>query len=130
MTTVLKDCLLVTCAVYIDDVIIFANSASDCWVQTVRVLALLTAAGFSISPKKCRFCVTQVTMLGHRFGSGFFRPKETKLAACQAFDPPRDLQALQSLHGLLNYFRGYIPKFNVILGPIVKLLGDQDPIWT
>lgn len=81
MTSVLKECLLVVCAVYIDDVIIFANSPRECWVHTVRVISLLTEAGFSISPKKCRFCVTQVTMLGHRFGSGLFRPKEAKLAA-------------------------------------------------
>lgn len=81
MSRVLDTCLLTVCAVYIDDVIIFSHDLHECWINTIRVVALLTEAGFSVSSKKCKFCVDQVTMLGHRFGAGQFRPKEAKLAA-------------------------------------------------
>ena len=68
MSSILQEFNLHICAVYIDDVIVFANDFSTCWLYTMIVIYKMTQAGSNISSKKCRFCVSEVKMLGHLFG--------------------------------------------------------------
>lgn len=31
---------------------------------------------------------------------------------------------------MLNYFKVYIPQYNVIIAPIIDLLSNTEPVWT
>lgn len=61
-------------------------------------------------------------MLGHRIVNGTCMPNPKRLCKLVTFGIPSTFKALQSLFGLLNYFRDYIPNFAEIAVPIHALL--------
>ena len=54
-----------TCLLYIDDVIIFADSFEQHLERLSEVLSKLQTAGLKLSPKKCQLFKKQVCFLGH-----------------------------------------------------------------
>lgn len=57
-------------------------------------------------------------------------PTSKKLKKYLDFKIPTSLLELQCLHGMLNYFKLYIPHYNSIMQPIISLLGAEEPTWT
>ena len=43
---------------------------------------------------------------------------------------PRNLHELQRLHGLLQYFKPYIRRYNEIMHPVISLLARSTAPWT
>ena len=79
MNTVLFEENLVICVVYLDDVIVLGDSIEECWKNTIHVMKKLINAGFNISAKKCKFCITDILVLGHKYGKGRLVPNDKKL---------------------------------------------------
>jgi hypothetical protein len=57
-------------------------------------------------------------MLGHRIYNGACHPNPKRLEKLINFTVPKSFKALQSMFGLLNYFRDYIPNFAEVAVPV------------
>ena len=66
MMEIILSCLhLETCLLFIDDVIIFADSFKQHMERLSEVLSKLQTAGLKLSPQKCQLFKKQVCYLGH-----------------------------------------------------------------
>lgn len=52
---------------YLDDVTAYGDEWRAVWDHTLRVLGLLTSAGFMVNLRKCHFLQSRVTVLGCNF---------------------------------------------------------------
>jgi hypothetical protein len=79
------------------------------------VVGQLCNNGLAISVKKVRFLVDEVMVLGHHVVNGKCYPNPKRLEKLANFGAPTTFKSLQSIFGLLNYFREYIPGFAAYL---------------
>ena len=118
MNKILQDHRIRCCVIYLDDVVVFGRTWEDCWESTLSVLRELTDNGLAISAAKVRFLASDIMMLGHRVVNGQTFPNPKRLEKLANFLVPKTFKALQSLFGLLNYFRDYIPGFAAAVLPV------------
>ena len=60
--------------VYLDDVIIFAQTAKECWARAVRAMKYLSKWGFMLNVCKCKFVQTTAEVLGFHVANGYYAP--------------------------------------------------------
>ena len=72
-----KDHLIIV-VVYLDDVVAFGHTLPDCWVNSLAAVQHITASGMNLQPKKLKFLIDDLLVLGHRFGAGHFCPNAKK----------------------------------------------------
>ncbi|XP_036143394.1 uncharacterized protein K02A2.6-like [Monomorium pharaonis] len=78
--------------VYLDDIII-VNSAFDEHIRTIQeVFRRLREARLRLNPDKCKFCVDQLTYLGHVVDREGIRTDPDKTKAIAEWEPPRNVK--------------------------------------
>ena len=85
-----------------------------------------------INLKKSHFLVTSAIILGHEVRHGFLKPNPKTMLKLMGLKPPTNFTELQSLYGMMNYFRPFIPNFSYETTSIKKLLSnsEEDIVWT
>ena len=125
--------------VYLDDIIILGKTFSDHVWNLDKVLCRLREAHLKIKMEKCAFFKTEVPYLGHIISSEGMRPQPSKLEAIKSIPVPRTVYDMQSLLGLTNYYRKFVPGYSKLIAPLLALKGksaslkkkDKSPIeWT
>ncbi len=91
--------------IYLDDIVVHGSSIEEVWKETVVVLERLCRAGFMINIKKSKFLVQEAKILGHELRPGYIKPNYKKLQTLIKKKRPTNAKELQSLFGLLSYFR-------------------------
>jgi hypothetical protein len=137
MTTVLGDFVGTICLIYIDDLIILANSPEELNDNIRKILARLDSFNFRISIKKCDFEPTQqITFLGHHISHGSIRPAQDSSEILRAIVNPNDehtpeqkASKLSTFLGLVNWFAKYIPDCSRQLLPLLNLK-SSNWAWT
>ena len=119
------------CVVYLDDVIIYSKTLED-HIQNVRIVFnRIRKAILQIKKKKCHFFKKVISFLGHLILEHGIQTDPEKTAAMDKVQPPTDLKGVQSILGLFNYYRNFVPDFAKIASPIYKLLKKGTKIvWT
>ena len=64
-TNVLQDVLHMICELYIDDIIIYADTYEELLVNIEAILIRYKKHNITISPKKCKFLMTEIEYVGH-----------------------------------------------------------------
>jgi hypothetical protein len=136
MTTVLGDYIDTICLLYIDDLVILADSPEELQENIRKILARLDAFNFRISIKKCDFEPTQeITFLGHHISHGKIRPAQDSSDILKDIINPNDCAPadkatkLSTFLGLVNWFSKYIPDCSRQLLPLLNISKDKW-IWT
>jgi hypothetical protein len=106
---VLAGLLYTCCEVYIDDVIIFADTLEELEVRFRSVLKRFQDFGIIINPEKCVYGVEEIEFLGHVISKDGIALGKKKVEALKRLEAPKDKSSLKSLLGLTNYFRDFIP---------------------
>src|SRR3989337_3121640 len=131
MNEVLRPVIRRICVVYLDDVIIYSKTLDE-HVKNVRtVFRLISNAILQIKQKKCQFFKKEISFLGHRISEKGIQMDPEKIMAMQKVVPPTNLKEVQSILGLFNYYRNFVPDFAKVASPIYKLLKKGIQIvWT
>jgi len=116
---------------YIDDVLIIAESKEDALVRLQRVLETLSKAGFSFNVTKCPFFTTKIEYLGFEISNGEVRPNSRKIQALKALPSPQNVSQLRQFIGLATYFRQFVLNFSQTLKPLYLLTSKKntDFVW-
>jgi hypothetical protein len=117
--------------VYLDDILI-PSSTVEKGLESLRlVLVALSAAGFFLNFKKCRFFELQIEYLGHSVGSEGIRPSQSNITALTMAPVPISLRQVRQFMGLACYYRKFVPEFASRTACITQLTRKGTPWeWT
>ena len=85
---------------YIDDLIIFANSFEQHLERLSEVLSRLQKAGLKLSPKRCQLFKKQVCFLGHVVSEHGISTDPAKIRSVEQLSAPTDVYQVRSFLGL------------------------------
>jgi len=126
-TDVLKGLIYKTCELYIDDLVIFAETQDDLVARLDTILERFINKGIVVSPKKCTFGVQEIEFLGHTvtaLGCHFSREKLDKVLQVP---PPNTHRELKSLLGVTVFFHDHIKGYSDLVRPLHELIRSYKP---
>src|SRR5208282_937541 len=106
------------CLVYLDDVIVYANSFEQQLERLTAVFGRLTEAGLKLKASKCQLFQRRVTFLGHVVSEHGVEPDPEKIETVRTWPRPRSLTETRAFVGLASYYRNHIKSFADIARPL------------
>jgi hypothetical protein len=97
--------------IYMDDMLIFAETKQELTERTLKVLQLLHENNLYLKPQKCKFCITKIDFLGFIIEDGKMTMDPVKLAGIADWPAPTTLRQLRSFLG----FGNFLPKIHTPL---------------
>ena len=108
--------------IYLDDVLIHAESPEIVLEKLAEVFKRLQQANLSLRLDKCEFFPKEIKYLGYLLGEGLIKPLEKKVQALDDFEVPRDVKGVRRLIGMTSYYRAFIPDFAKKVAPLNLML--------
>ena len=116
--------------VYMDDLVVFADSLRTHTIKMQKLLGTLKTARLTLQTYKCKLLKREVTYLGHEISEEGVRPDSDKVKPVEKFPRPRTPKNVKQFVGLASYYRRFIPGFANIAKPLNKLLKNHEPfVW-
>ena len=120
-----------TILIYMDDILIFADTLEDLRRKTFRVLENLKKNDLYLKPEKCKFEVQEVEFLGYIIKPDNLLMDPIKKAGITEWPVPKTLKQVQSFLGFCNFYRKFVPNFSDIAKPLNTLQRKDTPWnWT
>ena len=110
--------------VYLDDIIIFSETAEEHRQHVRQVLETLQRELLFANPKKCDFFKTKINFVGHIVGDGRVEMNNEKISAVRDWSALTSATEVRSFLGLANYYRRFIRHFARIAGPLHNLTSN------
>ena len=107
-TEVLGGLIMNICELYLDDVIVYAETASELGSRLRRCFERFQEKGITLNPSKCKLFVPSVEYCGHLIDSEGLHFTPSKLEGVTDFPVPETQQGLRSFLGLANWFREHV----------------------
>lgn len=131
MNTVLAGLQGIRCFVYMDDIVIYAQSVADHKVKCTEIFDRLRENNLKLSPEKCHFLSKKIVYLGHIINKDGISPDPAKISAVKNFPTPKNPREIKSFLGLAGYYHRFIENFAKIAKPMTGLLRKDQPFnWT
>ena len=111
--------------VYMDDIVVYAESLEDHSRKLKKLFGRLKTAGLTLQPEKCLFLKKEVVYLGHVISEQGVRPDPRKTQAVSDFPRPINAKNIKQFLGLAGYYRRFIPDFAKIARPLHYLLQKE-----
>ncbi|KAA2234846.1 hypothetical protein F0L74_33115, partial [Chitinophaga agrisoli] len=105
------------CAIIVDDIIIGGRDVAEHDINLKRVLNRAREIKLKLNPVKCKFCLDQVSYVGHIFTSEGLKADPSKTKAITEMPAPKDVPTLQRFLGMTNYQGKFIGNFSYIGAP-------------
>ncbi|KAK7094687.1 hypothetical protein V1264_019601 [Littorina saxatilis] len=121
METVFSDMNLVELIIFLDDILIHAQSLEELEERTVKVLERLRKFNLKLDPSKCIFGATEIRHLGYMISEGTIRPDPEKLAAVTSWPRPSTVKEVKSFLGFAGFYRRFIEDFASLAKPLNDL---------
>ena len=117
--------------VYLDDIIIFADTLKEHKKKFNNLIQSLRKANPHLQPDKCEFLRPEIEYLGHIIDKNGVRPEPRKIIPVEEFPVPKTQKNVKQFLGLAGYYRRFIEGFLKIANPLDHLLKKDTPfIWT
>ena len=116
--------------VYLDDVLIYAETPEQLIEKLAEVLQLLARAGLKCKAKKCSLFTEQVHYLGHYISREGILPEPGKLEKIKQWPKPDKGIGMASFLGYCNYYRDLIPSFAHLSDSLYKASRAAFIEWT
>ena len=132
MDVVLRGCYDCS-APYIDDIIVFSNTAEEHVQHLRRVLTALRRFGLTIKESKCQFGREKVEYLGHTIGGGQLAVPLHRAAAMADYIQPTTKKGLRSFLGAAGYYRQFVKGYanmSAVLTPLTAKSAPSVICWT
>lgn len=115
--------------VYIDDILIFAQTLLELKEITQQVLDALAANNLTLNKEKCEYAKEKLTFLGHEISANGMNIDKTKVKDIENFREPRTVSELKSFLGLASYVGSYVPKFADVTAPLRRAIVGGTLVW-
>lgn len=112
---------------YVDDILVASSSPSEHLRHLEHLFRRLESYGLIVSKEKCVFGVSELSFLGHKISASGIEPLPDRVQDIINYPPPQDVQSLQKLLGLINYYHRFIPRCSMLVHPFRNLLKPKVP---
>jgi hypothetical protein len=133
-TVVLVGLLYVICELYIDDVIVHAQTEKEFIDRLRQVFERFRTYKVTVNPDKCKFGMSEVQFVGHVINENGMTFSREKIDKVMDIDPPQNQKGIRKFIGVVNYFRDHIKNQSILIKPLYDLIHDYQPfkkvIWT
>ena len=127
MNAVLQDFLDFGVCVYLDDVLIYAETRQEHDRLVREVLTRLDKAGLALNPRKCHWAVNEVEFLGFIINGNGIAMADDKVKAIKEWPIPSNKKAVQSFLELANFYRMFIKDFSKRCRRLTDLTKNDTP---
>jgi hypothetical protein len=114
------------CELYIDDVIIFANTAREMVVNLRLVLERLHSFRVTVSPEKCSFGLEEIEFVGHTLTSEGLHFTRMKLDKVLDITLPTTAKQLKSFLGVCIFFSEHDHGYSDMTKPLHQMLANYE----
>lgn len=114
--------------VYIDDILVCGATKEEHDEALEKVIQTAKKLSIKFNPAKLQFQKNQIKYLGFNFSKKGVEPDEERVKAISELKSPTNIKELQSVLGMINYLRAFIPNMSEIVGPMRELLRN-DSMW-
>jgi Reverse transcriptase (RNA-dependent DNA polymerase) len=108
--------------VYMDDILIFADTKEELERITKLVLEKLQEHDLFLKAKKCEFCQTRIEYLGMIIEEGKISMDAVKLGRIRDWPVPTTLKQTQSFLGFGNFYQKFISHYSELARPLNNLM--------
>jgi hypothetical protein len=131
MNNIFRDLLDVGLIVYLDDILIYAETEEEYDGIITEVLKCLAINGLAISQDKCFWSTTRVDFLGYVISKDSIEMAQDKVQCIRDWEHPRSLRDVQLFIGFANFYRHFIEGFSKIAKPLSDSTkgSPKDWIW-
>jgi hypothetical protein len=117
--------------VYLDDIVIYSNSAADHVEHLKIVFDVLFKEKFFLSEKKMKLFQSELKILGHVIDDHGIRMDPAKVDSVAAWKTPTDQKLLRNFLGAVGYLAPNVPHIRIPMGVLTRLTGDKVPFrWS
>ena len=106
---------------YLDDVIIFSETAEQHLKHIQIVLTRLKQANLKLKKSKCTFFKKELHYLGHLLTTDGIKFQTEKMKAISEMKPPTNEKGVREFLGMVGYYRKFISRFADAARPMTKL---------
>lgn len=130
MDSVLSGLQGVECYIFMDDIVVYAETLKEHDEKMRKLLGRLKEANLVLAPEKCQFLRREVGYLGHVISENGVKPCPKKIAAVQKFPIPKCRKNVKSFLGLVGYYRRFIKNMAKIAKPLTVMTKENRAfIW-
>ena len=116
--------------VYFDDIFIY-SAIPELHMKNLRaILEVLRREKFYAGLKKCLFMTDSVLFLGFVVSKEGISVDQSKVQAIKNWLIPANLHEVRSFHGLISFYRRFIPNFSTIMAPITDCMRAGKFSWS
>jgi hypothetical protein len=117
--------------VYMDNILIFANTKEELKRITKQVLEKLQEHDLFLKAKKCKFCKTKIKYLGVIIEQGRIAMDSIKLGGIRDWPTPTTVKQVWSFLGFGNFYQKFISHYSDLAQPLNYLTKkDKKFEWT
>jgi len=116
-----------SCLVYIDDIIVFSQSAGEHVEHLREVFTALRGAGVFLKAKKCHLFQEEVEYLGHIVGRGQLNVQDKNIRGLKEASPPRCKKDRRSFLGMCNVYRRFVKDYAQVARPLAAMTSSKRP---
>ena len=122
MEECLGDYNMTICVIYLDDLIVFADTFEEHLHRLDLVLTRLKQCNLKLSPEKCTFIQEKVGFLGHVVSADGIETDPEKIDKIKKWPTPSNADELRSFLAFAGYYRRSIKDFSKITRPLADIL--------
>ncbi|KAL5733264.1 hypothetical protein ACOSQ2_032956 [Xanthoceras sorbifolium] len=121
MNRIFRPYLDLCAVVFIDDILIYSQTAAEHDRHLRIVLQILREKKLYAKLSKCEFWLNEIAFLGHVISADGIKADPKKIEAVMEWKPPRNVSEIRSFLGLVGYYRRFVKGFSSIATPLTKL---------
>jgi hypothetical protein len=114
------------CIIYLDDILIYSQTAEEHERHVCEVLARLKRANLYAKLSKCRFHQAEVRFLGFIVGRNGIRIDPDRVRTVSEWPTPQSYHDIQVFLGFTGYFRRFIHQYAKIAKPLSDMLKGME----
>ena len=105
-----------------DDIIVYGKDMASHNVPLDKLLKRFESLNLTLNKKKCEFHMNSIAFFGMVFSENGMTPDPNKVKVIQCAKSPESASEYRSLLGMSNYVSRFIPGYEDLVAPMLKLI--------
>ena len=110
------------CEVIMDDIIVYGRDRAEHDKRLAAVFKTIKESGLKLNKDKCQFHKPELQYFGHIVGKDGVKANSEKVKAVQNLEPPKNLNELRIVLGMINYLGRFTDSLLHFIKPMSDLL--------